>query len=66
MWQGSVYRLVAALTDGICSAQVWSVERAKGKMMTSGGTLVIGREQDCLGGCFDSNPGEVHFWLTIR
>eukprot|EP00210_Caulerpa_lentillifera_P004763 g4547.t1 len=35
----------------------WEVERAKGKAIESGGTLVIGREQDCLGGCFDSAPG---------
>jgi hypothetical protein len=26
---------------------------------TSGGTLVIGREQDCQGGCFDSSAGAV-------
>lgn len=35
----------------------WEVVRAKGKKIGSGGTLVIGREQDCLGGCFDSAPG---------
>ena len=23
----------------------------------SGGTLVVGREQNCMGGCFDSAPG---------
>ena len=35
----------------------WRVARAKGKKIPAGGTLVIGREQDCLGGCFDSAPG---------
>jgi len=38
-------------------AQVWSVTRGKGKHMPSGGTLIVGREQDCVGGCFDSAPG---------
>jgi hypothetical protein len=37
--------------------QVWQVTRSKGKSMKSGGTLVLGREQDCLGGCFDSMAG---------
>ena len=32
--------------------------RGKGKKVPSGGTLVVGREQDCEGGCFDSKPGE--------
>ena len=36
---------------------VWSVLRAKGQSIPSGGTLVVGREQDCRGGCFDSAPG---------
>lgn len=36
---------------------LWRVGRAKGKTIPQGGTLVIGREQDCLGGCFDSAPG---------
>lgn len=31
--------------------------RGKGKKIPSGGTLVLGREQDCLGGCFDSMAG---------
>ena len=35
----------------------WRVSRAKGSKIPAGGTLVIGREQDCLGGCFDSAPG---------
>ena len=35
------------------------MERGKGKRMPSGGTLVIGREQDCMGGCFDSAAGGV-------
>ena len=34
--------------------EVWKVQRGKGKLIPSGGTLVIGREQDCEGGCFDS------------
>jgi hypothetical protein len=42
---------------GCLRAQVWAVERAKGKRMPSGGTLVVGREQDCMGGCFDSAAG---------
>lgn len=33
------------------------MERSKGKRIPSGGTLVIGREQDCLGGCFESDAG---------
>lgn len=37
--------------------EVWSVTRAKGKLIPSGGTLVVGREQDCEGGCFDSEKG---------
>ena len=36
---------------------MWDTLRAPGKLMTDGGTLVIGREQDCRGGCFDSDPG---------
>lgn len=38
---------------------VWKVNRGKGATIPSGGTLVVGREQDCAGGCFDSNPGAV-------
>ncbi|KAK9844409.1 hypothetical protein WJX74_002134 [Apatococcus lobatus] len=37
--------------------KVWTVTRSKGKEIPSGGTLVIGREQDCQGGCFDSMVG---------
>ena len=37
--------------------QAWSTVRGKGKRIPSGGTLVIGREQDCPGGCFDSHQG---------
>lgn len=40
-------------------SQVWEVTRSKGKHMPSGGTLIVGREQDCVGGCFDSAPGAV-------
>lgn len=39
--------------------EVWRVTRAKGKKIPSGGSLIIGREQDCLGGCFDSASGAV-------
>ena len=35
----------------------WRVQRAKGASIPDGGTLVIGREQDCRGGCFDSARG---------
>eukprot|EP01025_Chloroclados_australasicus_P007283 TRINITY_DN1232_c0_g1_i2.p1 TRINITY_DN1232_c0_g1~~TRINITY_DN1232_c0_g1_i2.p1 ORF type:complete len:464 (-),score=67.58 TRINITY_DN1232_c0_g1_i2:417-1808(-) len=35
----------------------WLVERGRGEVIPSGGTLVIGREQDCVGGCFDSASG---------
>ena len=42
----------------LCAVQLWSVVRAQGKTMPTGGTLIIGREQDCEGGCFDSAPGE--------
>ena len=31
------------------------MQRGRGKRIPSGGTLVIGREQDCEGGCFDSD-----------
>ena len=37
--------------------QAWSTVRAQGMRIPSGGTLVVGREQDCTGGCFDSAPG---------
>ena len=36
---------------------VWTVTRSRGGKIPSGGTLVIGREQDCEGGCFDSAKG---------
>ena len=36
---------------------MWRVTRGKGKVIPSGGTLVVGREQDCRGGCFDSRTG---------
>ncbi|KAK9789369.1 hypothetical protein WJX73_005379 [Symbiochloris irregularis] len=52
-WQSSDGR--TSLYDN--GRKVWSVVRGKGKSMPSGGTLVIGREQDCPGGCFDSHPG---------
>lgn len=41
---------------------VWSAVRGKGKRIPSGGTLILGREQDCVGGCFDSRAG----MLTIQ
>lgn len=37
--------------------EVWEVRRAQGQKIPSGGTLIIGREQDCQGGCFDSATG---------
>ena len=36
---------------------VWKLVRAQGKLIPSGGSLIIGREQDCVGGCFDSADG---------
>lgn len=38
---------------------VWKLYRAQGKVIPSGGSLIIGREQDCPGGCFDSAGGAV-------
>jgi len=38
---------------------VWTVKRAQGASIPDKGTLVIGREQDCRGGCFDSGEGAV-------
>ncbi len=35
---------------------VWSTTRAKGTRVRGGGTLVLGREQDCQGGCFGNAP----------
>ncbi|BDA49076.1 probable Sushi, von Willebrand factor type A, EGF and pentraxin pentraxin domain-containing protein at C-terminar half [Coccomyxa sp. Obi] len=52
-WQSSDG--AASLYDN--GRKVWEVTRSKGKHMPSGGTLVVGREQDCVGGCFDSAPG---------
>eukprot|EP01025_Chloroclados_australasicus_P038518 TRINITY_DN3971_c0_g1_i12.p1 TRINITY_DN3971_c0_g1~~TRINITY_DN3971_c0_g1_i12.p1 ORF type:complete len:674 (+),score=86.20 TRINITY_DN3971_c0_g1_i12:241-2022(+) len=52
-WQSSTGK-VALYQDG---KLVWIVQRGKGKRIPSGGTLVIGREQDCIGGCFDSQSG---------
>eukprot|EP01023_Acetabularia_acetabulum_P005422 TRINITY_DN12210_c0_g2_i5.p1 TRINITY_DN12210_c0_g2~~TRINITY_DN12210_c0_g2_i5.p1 ORF type:complete len:425 (-),score=110.66 TRINITY_DN12210_c0_g2_i5:156-1430(-) len=36
---------------------VWRTQRGKSEVIPSGGSLVIGREQDCRGGCFDSTIG---------
>ena len=36
---------------------VWKLIRAQGKVIPSGGALIVGREQDCIGGCFDSAAG---------
>ena len=52
-WESSTGRTV--LYDN--GRPVWVVSRGKGKTIPSGGTLVIGREQDCMGGCFDSARG---------
>jgi len=46
--------------------QLWSVVRSQGKTMPTGGTLLIGREQDCEGGCFDSAPGELPAVLPLQ
>ena len=35
---------------------VWSTIRARGKLIAGGGVLVLGREQDCAGGCFGTAP----------
>eukprot|EP00210_Caulerpa_lentillifera_P001039 g1002.t1 len=35
----------------------WKGIRNQGVSLIPNGTLVLGREQDCLGGCFDSAPG---------
>jgi hypothetical protein len=45
---------------------VWSVVRGKGKSIPSGGTLVVGREQDCQGGCFDSAAGAIGSVSEVR
>jgi hypothetical protein len=37
--------------------EVWSVTRGRGRSIPPEGTLVVGREQDCEGGCFDSAAG---------
>ena len=44
-------------SDREAALQVWTVTRGQGKSLPSGGTLVLGREQDCTGGCFDSMSG---------
>ncbi|GBF95915.1 hypothetical protein Rsub_08038, partial [Raphidocelis subcapitata] len=54
-WEGATGRTVL-YQDG---RAMWSVTRGKGKTIPSGGTLVIGREQDCQGGCFDSAAGAI-------
>eukprot|EP00879_Flechtneria_rotunda_P000467 GHRR01000568.1.p1 GENE.GHRR01000568.1~~GHRR01000568.1.p1 ORF type:complete len:1094 (+),score=373.48 GHRR01000568.1:402-3284(+) len=52
-WESSTGTVILYLD----SREVWRVNRGKGKKIPSGGTLVIGREQDCQGGCFDSAAG---------
>lgn len=52
-WESSTGRTV--LYDN--GRPMWSATRAKGRSIPSGGTLVLGREQDCMGGCFDSARG---------
>lgn len=39
--------------------EVWTVTRGRGQHIPSGGTLVLGREQDVEGGGFDSGRGAV-------
>jgi len=49
--------------------QAWKVKRAQGKKIPPGGTLILGREQDCLGGCFDSRygaAGDVQPWIELE
>jgi len=49
--------------------QAWKVKRAQGRKIPAGGTLVLGREQDCLGGCFDSRygaAGDVQPWIELE
>lgn len=55
-------RLVATMQRakvGFEARQLLALHRwlHQGKSLPSGGTLVLGREQDCVGGCFDSAPG---------
>jgi cysteine-rich repeat protein len=52
-WQSSTGQVI--LYDN--GREAWRVIRGKGKTIPSGGTLVVGREQDCRGGCFDSASG---------
>lgn len=54
-WESSSGR-VTLYQDG---RKAWSATRGKGKRIPSGGTLVVGREQDCQGGCFDSSAGAI-------
>ncbi|KAL6765981.1 concanavalin A-like lectin/glucanase domain-containing protein [Haematococcus lacustris] len=52
-WQSSTGEVV--LYDN--GRPMWTVTRGRGSRIPSGGTLVVGREQDCVGGCFDSATG---------
>jgi len=52
-WQSSTGQVIL-YNNG---QEAWRVVRGKGKSIPSGGTLVVGREQDCRGGCFDSASG---------
>ena len=42
------------------------VTRGRGRVIPSGGTLVVGREQDCQGGCFDSASGRANVLMFSR
>ena len=52
-WKSSTGRL-RVYKDG---KRIWSSRVKKGKSLTRGGTLVIGQEQDCVGGCFKDTQG---------
>ena len=57
-WSGAVIGAgMGRSGDRESAPQVWTVTRGQGKTLPSGGTLVLGREQDCTGGCFDSMAG---------
>ena len=47
---------MSPLNDALRALRL-QVTRGKGLIIPSGGTLVVGREQDCRGGCFDSATG---------
>jgi len=50
----------------------WTTRRAAGSLLSAHGTLVVGREQDCVGGCFDLDQDfrgeldEMRLWAAER